>query len=156
MVGSDLGDPEPVPLRFDVRLGADGIGTADVWIDGHHYHLAVAHPPHTAGPVVTAVVAAFRAEDWSALYDLTVHFPGQSRADFARTFGSDGHITTLEITGVTAYGVADGVGYAATPAHVVATIGSQALDRDVAVKLVYSRGEWRFTTMAGHLPESSG
>jgi hypothetical protein len=141
-----------VRLRFDVRLDSAGLGEADVWLDEHHYHLAVVDPPHTAGPVVSAVVAAFRAEDWSALYDLTVRFPGQTRAGFAQTFGSDGHVRALEVTGATVYGLADGVAYAATPAHVVAALGDRSIDRDVAVELVYRQGEWRFTSMAKQMP----
>jgi hypothetical protein len=105
-------------------------------------------PPHSAGPVVTAVVAAFRAQDWSALYDLTVHFPGMSRAAFVRTFGADGSITELEITGDTVYHVVEGLGRATTPAHLVATIGQRHVDRDIAVQLVYRDGAWRFSSLA--------
>ena len=111
-VGGD-NDSEPVRLRFDVDLDADGLGRADVWIEGQHYRVVVTtEPPHTAGPVVTAVVAAYRTEDWSTLYDLTVRFPGMSRADFVRAFGSDGSISELEITGDTVYRVVDGLGRA--------------------------------------------
>jgi hypothetical protein len=154
MVGSGLGDPEPVRLRFDVRLDASGLGRADVWIGSRRYQVVATEPPHDAGPVVTAVVAAFRAEDWSALYDLTVRFPGMSRADFVRHFGSDGSISELEITGDTVYRVVDGLGRAATPAHVVATIGQRHLDRDVAVQLVYKDGAWRFSSLAKDMDSS--
>jgi hypothetical protein len=151
LVHTDLGEPEPVRLRFVVRIDPDGVGHADVWLDGHHARLVVAEPPHTAGPVVTAVVSAFRAENWSALYDLTVHFPGQSRRDFIREFGSDGSIEELEVTGDTVYRVVDGVGRALTPAHVVATVGQRHLDRGVAVELVYRDGRWLFSSLAKHI-----
>jgi hypothetical protein len=141
-------DSQPVRLRFDVDLDAEGLGRADVWIEGQHYRVVVTPPPHTAGPVVTAVVAAYRAEDWSTLYDLTVRFPGMPRDDFVRNFGSDGSISELEITGDTVYRVVDGLGRASTPAHVVATIGQRHLDRDVAVQLVYRDGAWRFSSLA--------
>jgi hypothetical protein len=147
-----LGEPEHVRLRFDVRLDSDGLGHADVWIDRHHYYLVATEPPHTAGPATTAVVAAMRAEDWSTMYDLTVHLPGMTRASFVRTFGSDGSISSLELTGDTVYRVANGVTYADTPAHVVALLGQRHIDRDVAVELVYREGEWRYSTMAKTIP----
>lgn len=145
-------DPHPAHLRLDLVMTADGLGHADVWIDGRHHRVVANEPPHTAQPVVTAVVAAFRAEDWSAMYDLTVRLPGMSRADFIRAFGKDGSVSELEITGDTVYRVAGGVGYADTPAHVVATIRHRRLDRDVVVRLVYRENGWRFSTIATGTP----
>jgi hypothetical protein len=142
------GDPQPIRLRFEVHLDADGLGHADVWIDERHVRLVAAEPPHTADPVVSAVVTAMQAEDWSAMYDLTVRLPGMTRADFVRSFGGHGSITSLDLTGDTVYRVEDGVAYADTPAHIVATIRQRHLDREVTVELVYREGEWRFNSFA--------
>jgi hypothetical protein len=147
-----LADSQRARLRFDVRLDSVGLGDADVWIGRHHCHLVAGEPPHTADPVTTAVVTAMRAEDWSAMYDLTVRLPGMTRAAFVRSFGADGSISSLELTGDTVYRVANGVAYADTPAHVLATLGRRHLDRDVTLRLVYGDGEWRYATMAKKAP----
>src|SRR5689334_14151759 len=39
------GDPQPIRLRFEVHLDADGLGHADVWIDERHVRLVAAEPP---------------------------------------------------------------------------------------------------------------
>ena len=57
-------------------------------------------------------------------------------------------MTQLEVTGDTVYAVRYGVAYAEAPAHVVATINGRHLDRDVAVELIWGRGEWHFNSLA--------
>lgn len=153
MVGSDLGDPESVRLRFDVRLDPDGLGESDVWIDGHHYHLSAGEPPHTADPVVAIVADDFRRQDWADLYDHYVHLPGETKQDFVKHFGAGSTVSELTITGPTIYRAANGVPYADAPAHVVATVaGGHHLDRDVFIHLAYQQGEWRFSSMAKTSP----
>ena len=134
--------------RMGVRQTPDDLGHADVWIDGRRHRVTGTEPPHTADPVVSAVVEAMRTEDWSAMYDLTVRLPGMTRADFVKTFGSDGTIESLELTGDTVYRVTGGVAYADAPAHIAATIGKRHLDRDGAVELIYREGKWRFSSFA--------
>jgi len=148
LAGSSPVDPEPAHLRLELVMTPDGLGHADVWIDGRHHRVEGTEAPHTADPVVSSVVEAVREEDWSGMYDLTVHLPGMTRRGFVRTFGSDGSIHSLELTGDTVYRVRGGVAYSDTPAHVDATIGGHHLDRDVAVELVYQDGEWRFSSFA--------
>ena len=49
-------------------------GVAELWLNGTHYHLAAQGDPSRstpADPTVTAVLAAYRAQDWPALYKLT-------------------------------------------------------------------------------------
>lgn len=140
--------PRPIHLRVVVTMTSDGLGRAEIWIDGRHHVIVADQPPHTAAPVVAAVVAAFAAEEWSSLYDLSARLPGLTRAQYVKTFGADSSVTSLELTGGAHYRVAGGVAYAEAPAHVVATVDGRRLDRDVAVRLVYQRGQWRFSNIA--------
>jgi hypothetical protein len=141
-------NPESAHLHVELVMTPDGLGHADVWIDGGRHRVEGTEAPHTADPVVSSVVEAMRAENWSAMYDLTVHLPGMTRRGFVGTFGTDGSIHSLEPTGDTVYRVEGGVAYSDTPAHVDATIEGHHLDRDVAVELVYQDGEWRFSSLA--------
>jgi hypothetical protein len=148
MLGSAPVDPRRAHLRIEVVMTPDGLGHADIWIDGRRHRIVATEPPHTAEPVVTAVVTAFRKQDWGALYDLTVRLPGMTKAEFVHVFGRGGSVSKLAITGETVYRVSGGVGYADTPAHVVATIRGRQLDRHVAVELVFRSGRWRFSSLA--------
>jgi hypothetical protein len=148
LAGASPVDPRPAHLRVDLLMTPDGLGHADVWIDGRRHRVTGTEPPHTADPVVSAVVEAMRTEDWSAMYDLTVRLPGMTRADFMKTFGSEGTIESLELTGDTVYRVTGGMAYADAPAHIAATIGKRHLDRDGAVELIYREGKWRFSSFA--------
>jgi hypothetical protein len=141
-------DPHRVHLQVEASMTSTGLGHADVWIDHRHFTVVADEPPHTADPVVAAVVDAFTAEDWSALYDLSARLPGMSRAEFVKTFGGNSTVTSLDITGDTVYGVANGIAFADAPAHVVAALPGRHLDRDVAVELVYQSGDWRFSRIA--------
>jgi hypothetical protein len=72
-------DPEPAHLRVELVMTPDGLGHADVWVDGRRHHVDGTEAPHTADPVVSSVVEAMREKNWSALYDLTVRLPGMTR-----------------------------------------------------------------------------
>jgi hypothetical protein len=141
-------DPKPARLRVEARMTPNGLGTADVWIDGRHHRVVATEPPHTAGPVTAVVVDDFRRNDWSDLFDHVVRLPGMTREHFVRAFGRGGTLSELTVTGATVYRIENGTAYADTPAHLVATIKGRHLDRNVAVQLVYRRGEWVFSSLA--------
>jgi hypothetical protein len=138
----------PVRLRLSALMTPDGLGHADIWVDGVHHRLVATTPPRTADPVVGIVVDDFHRGDWADLYDHTVGLPGYSKADFVRLFGQGGEITSLDLRGPTVYEVRYGVAYADAPAHLVATLDGHHLDRGAAVELVWRDGAWRFSSLS--------
>jgi hypothetical protein len=145
-------DPQTVDLRLEAIMTPDGLGHADIWIDGEHHRLVATEPPHSADPVIRIVVDDYLRRDWADMYDHFIALPGYSKADFVRLFGRGGSVTQLAVTGGTVYAVRYGVAHAYAPAHLVATIHGRHLDRDVAVDVIYQRGEWRFSTIARSIP----
>jgi hypothetical protein len=139
---------DPTRLRLEAVMTPDGLGTADLWLDGRHYQVVGTQPPHTATPVMDIVVRDLLHRDLADLYHYTVRLPGMTKAQFLKDFGTIVTITQLDVHGDTMYRVVNGVAYADAPVHLVATVKGRHMERDGAVELVYRQGEWKFSTIA--------
>lgn len=134
-------------------------GVVELWLNGTHYHLTAQGDPSRgtpADPTVAAVLAAYRAQDWHALYKLTDTSltANQTEQQFTAllTNGLAGsHIGAAQTAGATSYTTTStGIAFAQVPITLT-QVDQQGTTQStpVTLRLIYDTGgAWHMLTLA--------
>ena len=157
------GQTQPTAIRLTAQIDPiAGAATADLWTSGAHYRLRVQPPPQDADQALAAVLRAYRAEDWGALYDL---LDSQVRAQLSRaafvaqiTAGASGwRVVDAQVVSPITYSTGQ-AGFFMAVAQVRTTLSRQGATRtDVAqAEFLWQNGRWAlFTLGSGPSPTPS-
>lgn len=141
-------------VRFTGQVdAAHGSSPIEVWVNGTHYHVAAGNAAQNADSTANAVVAALKANDWPALYDLADDSlrNGMTAAQFAQqvtsAFGAGTKITDVTITGAITYTTNQaGVSYADVPITMTVFVNGANQTTAGVLVLIDDQGSWRWFT----------
>jgi hypothetical protein len=150
-----VGAPTTITLRLIGQVDpAHTSGSIELWVNGIHYQFAAAPAPQNADTVGNAVLAALKANDWTALYNLADDSlrGGGTAAQFTQQvqaqFGAGGQVSDAHSIGATTYTTNQaGVSYANLPVSITVIHAGATQTATGTLVLIDDQGSWRWFTM---------